>query len=123
LNLIEENLRESLKEKVKDLTLLIFYNLLRYIYARGESKHPKMGGYNKDSWSEPYEITPGEVKRAYHLERVLFFLKSFTDSNIYYQKYSKFDKVNFYRESLFQIMPPVSFDIGEEVSSNAQMAR
>jgi len=116
-------LRDCLKEKVKDLTLLIFYNLLRYIYARGESKHPKMGGYNKDSWSEPYEITPGEVKRAYHLERVLFFLKSFTDSNIYYQKYSKFDKVNFYRESLFQIMPPVSFDIGEEVSSNAQMAR
>ena len=111
------------KKKEKDLTLHIFYNLLRYIYARGESKHPKMGGYNKDSWSEPYEITPGEVKRTYHLERVLFCLKSFTDSNIYYQKYSTFDKVNFYRESLFQIMPPVSFDIGEEVSNNAQLAR
>lgn len=82
-----------------------------------------MGGYNKDSRSEPYEITPGEVKRTYHLERVLFFLKSFTDSNIYYQKYSTFDKVNFYRESLFQIMPPVSFDLGEEVSNNAQLAR
>jgi len=102
---------------------LHYYNLLRYIYAGGEPKHPKMGRHHQDSRSQPDQGAPGEVQRTYHFQRVLSYSKSFTDSNIYYQKYSTFDKVNFYRESLFQIMPPVSFDIGEEVSNNAQIAR
>jgi hypothetical protein len=39
---------------------------------------------------------------------------SFTDSNIYYQTYEQFDEVNFYRESLFQILPKSNFDLHDQ---------
>ncbi len=39
---------------------------------------------------------------------------SFTDSNIYYQTYEKFEEVNFYRESLFQILPKSNFDLHDQ---------
>lgn len=46
-----------------------------------------------------------------HLEGVVPSLCSFTDPNIYYQTFTNYDEVNFYRESLFQIIPKSNFDL------------
>jgi hypothetical protein len=35
----------------------------------------------------------------------------FTDPNIYYQTFAEYKDVNFYRESLFQIIPKSNFDL------------
>ena len=39
----------------------------------------------------------------------------FTDSDIYYQKFNEFSDVNFYRESLFQILPTSNFDMHDQL--------
>lgn len=41
--------------------------------------------------------------------------RRFTDPNIYYQRYTDFNEVNWYRESLFQIIPKTSFHINDEL--------
>lgn len=44
-----------------------------------------------------------------------YIFHRFTDPNIYYQKYQEFDKVNLYRESLFQILPRSNFDMHDQM--------
>lgn len=39
----------------------------------------------------------------------------FTDSNLYYQTYNDFEDVNFYRKSLFQILPRVNLDMHDQL--------
>jgi hypothetical protein len=53
-----------------ELIGVLVYNLLRYIYARRESKHPEMGRYNKDPWGEPHEIAARAVERTHHVQGV-----------------------------------------------------
>lgn len=43
------------------------------------------------------------------------YICSFTDANIYYQIYNEFKDVNFYRESLFQVLPRVNFDMHDQL--------
>lgn len=45
----------------------------------------------------------------------LIISKGFTDPNVYYQTYEQYDEVNFYRESLFQILPKSNFDFHDQL--------
>ena len=82
-----------------------------------------MGRHHPHPRGQPQQVATGAIKRPDHVQRVTAALLSFTDSNIYYQKYSTFDTVNFYRESLFQIIPPSNFDIHDEMINNPNMTR
>ena len=44
-----------------------------------------------------------------------FLQYRFTNPNIYYQTYEQYDEVNFYRESLFQILPKSNFDFHDQL--------
>ena len=43
----------------------------------------------------------------------------FTDPNMYYQIYQNFEEVNFYRESLFQILPKSNFDMHDQLKDES----
>ena len=55
------------------------------------------------------------MQGSHHIERVLLCSSSFTDPNIYYQTYKQYEDVNFYRESLFQIIPKSNFDLHDQL--------
>lgn len=72
-----------------------------------------MGRHHSSSWSEHCARQVGQG--AHHFERVQTSPFRFTDPNIYYQTYSQYDEVNFYRESLFQIIPKSNFDLHDQL--------
>lgn len=72
-----------------------------------------MGRYHPSPWCEhrPRQRSEG----SHHFERVIRFRCRFTDPNIYYQTFEKYDEVNFYRESLFQVIPKSNFDLHDQL--------
>lgn len=72
-----------------------------------------MGRYNKNPRSK-YHILR-EHKGSHNIQGVKVLSCRFTDPNVYYQTYEKYDEVNFYRESLFQILPKSNFDLHDQL--------
>lgn len=99
-------------------SLAIIYCVLRYIshHAKFAAEAARLGRPHPNPRGEPDQVAPRVVKGAHHLEGVRHLPRSFTDANIYYQKYKDFDSVNFYRESLFQVMPRSNFDMHDQLA-------
>ncbi len=72
-----------------------------------------MGRYNPHPRSEHGARQVGEG--THNFEGVQQPPLSFTDPNVYYQTYQNYDEVNFYRESLFQILPKSNFDLHDQL--------
>ena len=72
-----------------------------------------MGRHHKNPRGEhePRQVSQG----PHHFQRVFPRPLSFTDPNVYYQNYENYDEVNFYRESLFQMLPKSNFDLHDQL--------
>ena len=66
---------------------------------------------------QPRQVSQG----PHHLQRVSPPPLSFTDPNVYYQTYENYDEVNFYRESLFQILPKSNFDLHDQLMNDENL--